>query len=56
MDFTVAEQRPGARATMTATVTGRGVRRLLAPVVAREMRKSTVKALTALEQRLGGAT
>jgi hypothetical protein len=41
---------------MAATVTGRGVRGLLAPIVAREMRKSTVAALAALTHRLGAAS
>ena len=43
----------GTRVTMTATVEGRGLRRLLAPVVTREMRKSTVAALAALQTHLG---
>jgi hypothetical protein len=38
---------------MTADVQGRGLRRLLAPVVTREMRRSTVAALAALRARLG---
>jgi hypothetical protein len=38
---------------MTADVRGRGPRRLLAPVVTSEMRKSTVAALAALRGRLG---
>jgi hypothetical protein len=41
---------------MTAIVAGKGVRALLAPVVAREMRKSTVAALAELRQRLGPAS
>ncbi|HEU0041535.1 MAG TPA: SRPBCC family protein [Jiangellaceae bacterium] len=53
MDFRLVEHDGGTRVTMSATVTGSGLRRLLAPVVAREMRKSTVGALTALRQRLG---
>jgi uncharacterized protein YndB with AHSA1/START domain len=55
MAFTFAEDDSGTRVTMTASVVGRGVRRLLAPVVAREMHKSTVSAVAALEQRLGRA-
>jgi uncharacterized protein YndB with AHSA1/START domain len=55
MAFTFAEHESGTRVTMTASVIGRGVRRLLAPVVAREMHKSTVSALAALEERLGRA-
>lgn len=53
MEFALAPRGPGTRVTMDATVTGRGVRRLLAPVVAREMRKSTVRALAALRDQLG---
>jgi hypothetical protein len=37
---------------MTADVRGRGLRRLLAPAVTSEMRKSTVAALAALRARL----
>jgi hypothetical protein len=55
MAFTFAEHESGTRVTMTASVIGHGVRRLLAPVVAREMHKSTVSALAALEERLGRA-
>lgn len=40
------------RVTMDALVTGRGLSRLLAPVVAREMRKSTVTALDELQRTL----
>jgi len=54
MDFAFEDLGPGARVTMTAAVSGRGARRLLAPVIAREMRKSTVNALAALTERLGG--
>jgi carbon monoxide dehydrogenase subunit G len=53
MEFALAPRGPGTRVTMDATVTGGGVRRLLAPVVAREMRKSTVRALAALQAQLG---
>ena len=53
MDFDFTEHGSGTSVTMTATVTGSGVRQLLAPIVAREMRKSTVAALAALRQRLG---
>ncbi len=55
MDFAVAGRGNGTRVTMTATVTGKGVRGLLAPIVAREMRRSTVAALAELQQRLGPA-
>jgi hypothetical protein len=55
MAFTFAENESSTRVTMTASVVGHGVRRLLAPVVAREMHKSTVSALAALEERLGRA-
>ena len=53
MEFTLAPRDPGTRVTMDATVTGRGLRGLLAPVVTREMRKSTVRALVALQAQLG---
>ncbi len=53
IDFDFADLGPGTRVTMTATLTGKGVRALIAPIVAREMRKSTVSALAALQQRLG---
>jgi hypothetical protein len=53
MSFAVDPSGPGTRVTMTASVEGRGLRRLLAPVVTREMRKSTVAALAALQTRLG---
>jgi hypothetical protein len=56
MDFNVAEHGAGPRVTMTATVTGKGLRGVLAPIVAREMRKSTKVALAALRQRLGAAS
>ncbi len=56
MDFDFAEHGAGTRLTMTATVTGKGLRGILAPVVAREMRKSTVVALAALKRRLGAAS
>ena len=55
MAFTFAEHESGTRVTMTASVIGHGVRRLIAPVVAREMHKSTVSAVAALEERLGRA-
>ena len=55
MAFTFAEHESGTRVTMTASVIGHGVRRLLAPVVAREMHKSTESAVAALEERLGRA-
>jgi hypothetical protein len=53
MEFNLAEQGAGTRVSMTADITGRGVRSLLAPLVAREMRKSTRTALSALRDRLG---
>jgi Polyketide cyclase / dehydrase and lipid transport len=53
MEFTVEPRGSGTRVTMGATVTGRGLRGLLAPVVTREMRKSTVNALAALRGQLG---
>jgi carbon monoxide dehydrogenase subunit G len=52
MSFTLEPSGAGTRVTMSATVQGRGLRRLLAPVVTREMRKSTVAALAALQTRL----
>ena len=55
MAFTFAEHESGTRVTMTASVIGHGVRRLLAPVVAREMHKSTASAVAALERKLGRA-
>lgn len=55
MAFTFDEHESGTRVTMTASVTGRGVRRLLAPAVAREMHKSTVSALANLAAGLGRA-
>jgi hypothetical protein len=53
MSFTLQPKGAGTRVTMTADVRGRGPRRLLAPVVTSEMRKSTVAALAALRGRLG---
>jgi Polyketide cyclase / dehydrase and lipid transport len=53
MGFTLEPKAAGTRVTMTADVHGRGVRRLLAPMVTREMRRSTVAALAALQARLG---
>ncbi|MGH2699823.1 MAG: SRPBCC family protein [Actinomycetota bacterium] len=55
MEFTFAPHDSGARVTMAASVTGRGLRALMAPIVTREMRKSTVAALDALRARLGTA-
>jgi Polyketide cyclase / dehydrase and lipid transport len=55
MDFDFAEHGSGTSVTMTATVTGSGLRTMLAPIVAREMHKSTVGALAALRRRLGAA-
>jgi carbon monoxide dehydrogenase subunit G len=53
MSFTTEPSGAGTRVTMTADVQGRGFRRLLAPVVTSEMRKSTVAALAALGAHLG---
>jgi carbon monoxide dehydrogenase subunit G len=53
MSFTLQPKGAGTRVTMTADVQGRGLRRLLAPVVTGEMRKSTVAALAALRAHLG---
>lgn len=53
MTFTLQPEGAGTRVTMTANVQGRGLRRLLAPVVTSEMRRSTVAALAALQRRLG---
>jgi hypothetical protein len=53
MSFALQPAGAGTRVTMTADVRGRGLRRLLAPVVTGEMRKSTVAALAALRARLG---
>jgi hypothetical protein len=47
MSFTLRPEGAGTRVTMAADVRGRGLRRLLAPVVTSEMRKSTVAALRA---------
>jgi uncharacterized protein YndB with AHSA1/START domain len=53
VEFTLEPRGSGTRVTMGATVTGHGLRGLLAPVVTREMRKSTVTALAALRGQLG---
>jgi hypothetical protein len=45
MSFGMEPSGAGTWVTMTARVDGHGPRRLLAPVVTREMRKSTVAAL-----------
>jgi hypothetical protein len=55
MAFAIEPRPVGSRVTMAATVRGRGPRRLLAPIVTREMRKSTVAALAALRARLDAA-
>ena len=55
VSFTLRPEGTGTRVTMTAEVRGRGLRRPLAAVVTREMRKSTVAALAALRERLGAA-
>jgi uncharacterized protein YndB with AHSA1/START domain len=52
VSFTLQPEGAGTRVTMTADVRGRGLRRLLAPAVTGEMRKSTVAALAALRARL----
>jgi Polyketide cyclase / dehydrase and lipid transport len=52
MSFTLRPVGAGTRVTMTADVRGRGLRRLLVPVVTSEMRKSTVAALATLRARL----
>lgn len=52
MTFDFAALATGTRVTMTSDVSGRGLRALLAPVVAREMRKSVVVALDELTRRL----
>jgi Polyketide cyclase / dehydrase and lipid transport len=53
MSFALQSTGAGTRVTMTADVRGRGLRRLLAPVVTGEMRRSTVAALAALRAHLG---
>lgn len=54
MAFTVDPVDDGSRVTMEADVRGRGLSALLAPLVTREMRKSTVTALEQLGRRLAG--
>jgi hypothetical protein len=55
MEFTFEPRDAGTRVTMAATVKGRSLRALLAPLVTREMHKSTVTALQALQRQLGAA-
>lgn len=52
MGFDFAESPSGTRITMTADVSGKGLRALLAPAVARGMRKSVLSGLEDLERRL----
>jgi len=52
MTFDFAALGAATRVTMTGDVSGKGWRALLAPVVAREMRKSVVAALDELTRRL----
>jgi len=51
MTFDFAALGTATRVTMTGDVSGRGLRAVLAPVVAREMRKSVVVALAELTRR-----
>ncbi|HEX6208038.1 MAG TPA: SRPBCC family protein [Actinomycetota bacterium] len=55
MEFGLEPRGSGTRVSMAATVEARGLKGVLAPLVARQMRKSTVAALTALRERLGAA-
>jgi carbon monoxide dehydrogenase subunit G len=50
MAFVIEPAAEGSRVTMEADVKGRGLSVLLAPIVTREMRKSTVAALRQLRQ------
>lgn len=52
MTFVVEPVGDGSQVTMDAHVRGRGLSVLLAPIVTREMRKSTTSALHALQQIL----
>jgi len=52
MAFLVEPSEEGTRVTMDAHVRGKGPSRLFAPIVAREMRKSTVASLAALRRIL----
>jgi hypothetical protein len=52
MAFLIEPADEGSRVTMEADVKGRGLPVLLAPVVTREMRKSTLAALRQLRQLL----
>ncbi|HEX6302202.1 MAG TPA: hypothetical protein VF148_17250 [Acidimicrobiia bacterium] len=51
--FLVEPAEEGSRVTMDAHLRGKGPSRLLAPIVTREMRKSTVAALAELRRILG---
>jgi carbon monoxide dehydrogenase subunit G len=53
MAFLLEPAEEGTRVTMDAHVRGEGPSRLLAPIVTREMRKSTVTALDDLRRVLG---
>jgi hypothetical protein len=52
VSFDISSAGQGSRVVMSADVVGRGWRRLLAPLVAREMRKSTARALAELRAHL----
>lgn len=54
MTFLIAPAEGGSILTMDADVRGRGLGRVLAPVVGREMRKSTVAALDHLRRIFAG--
>lgn len=53
MAFDVAPEAGGTRVTQSAEVRGRGPRALLAPLIAREMRRSVRSGLAELTGRLG---
>jgi len=53
--FLIDPAEGGSRITMDADVAGRGVTRLIAPIVTREMRKSIVTSLAQLQRILDGA-
>jgi hypothetical protein len=52
--FMIDPAEAGSRVTMDANLPGRGLGVLMAPIVAREMRKSTVAALAQLQHILDG--
>ena len=54
MTFLITQVDGGSSVTMDAYVRARGVRRVLAPIVSQEMRKSTVAALNNLRRILAG--